>query len=162
MPSRVSVEHLELCRQQLRHLLGVGVPDMAVRPEDQLAAILVALPFGGYPYNSACSLHGKWCMHGWIVAHKPDPIPADQGTDRSLPGGQVVRRLRMGGKRRLGLSRRSLHILRRQIWAIKIDLFPDQAAKPVICTRDQSPSPRRLPRFGRPQTFREDFLAFTI
>jgi len=33
-----------LHRQQFRHFLSVGVPDVAVRPKDQLAAVLMALP----------------------------------------------------------------------------------------------------------------------
>ena len=31
-------------REQLCHLLSMGVPDVAVRPEDELAAVLMALP----------------------------------------------------------------------------------------------------------------------
>ena len=35
-----------LHRQQLRHLLSVGVTDMAERPEDELAAALVTYQWG--------------------------------------------------------------------------------------------------------------------
>ena len=33
-------------REQLCHLLSMGVPDVAVRPEDELAAVLMTLPRG--------------------------------------------------------------------------------------------------------------------
>ena len=33
-------------REQLCHLLSMGVPDVAVRPEDELAAVLMSQPRG--------------------------------------------------------------------------------------------------------------------